>query len=59
MRAAALSAGAIISIGIYLAIASMIGLSASWIAIGLLAIAVLTAIAVMAGGRPSTPAMSR
>jgi hypothetical protein len=49
MQAAALFSAAVISSGIYLAIASMAGFSTSWIALGVLAIAVLASVAIMAG----------
>jgi len=47
MRAAAYLSAAVIAIGTYLAIASTLTFSTSWIAIGILAIAVLAAVAVM------------
>ncbi|MGH2402328.1 MAG: hypothetical protein ACRDE6_06420 [Candidatus Limnocylindria bacterium] len=54
MQAAALFSAAVISSGIYLAIASMLGLSTSWIALGILAIAVLASVAMMATTRRPT-----
>ena len=54
MQAAALFSAAVISSGIYLAIASMAGFSTSWIALGILAIAVVASVAMMAdNGRPT------
>lgn len=54
MQAAALFSAAVISSGMYLAIASMAGFTTSWIALGVLAIAVLASVAMMAGnGRPT------
>jgi hypothetical protein len=47
MRAAALLSVAIIAIGAYLMIAAALALSATWIAIGALAIAVTVAIAIV------------
>jgi hypothetical protein len=53
MQTAAIFSAAVISSGIYLAIASVAGFSTSWIALGILAIAVLASVAMMAGsGRP-------
>ena len=59
MRAAAFLAAAIIAAGIYLAIASMLNLSPSWLGIGTLAIALLAAIGVMAGEPASSPPVRR
>ncbi len=54
MQAAAIFSAAVISSGIYLAFASVAGLSTSWIALGILAIAVVASVAMMAGnGRPA------
>lgn len=47
MRAAALLSVAIIAIGAYLMIASALALSVTWIALGVLAIAVTSAIAIV------------
>ena len=47
MRAAAILSVAIIAIGAYLMIASAVSLSPTWIAVGMLAIAVTSAIAVV------------
>ncbi|HJP71093.1 MAG TPA: hypothetical protein VJ975_05185 [Candidatus Limnocylindria bacterium] len=41
-------AGALIVAGIYLAIAASVGLSATWIALGMLAIAVAVAVSLVA-----------
>lgn len=60
MQAAALFSAAVVSSGIYLAIASMLGLSTSWIALGILAIAVLASVAMMAAdGRPTASSRMR
>ena len=47
MRAAALLAGAIIAVGIYLAIAASFAFSPTWIALGMLAIAATVAVALV------------
>ncbi len=47
MRAAALLSVAIIAIGAYLMIAAALALSVTWIALGVLAIAVTSAIAIV------------
>ena len=57
MRAAALLSVAIIAIGAYLMIAAALALSPTWIALGVLAIAVTSAIAIV--GAESRSAMSR
>jgi hypothetical protein len=60
MHAAALFSAAVISSGIYLAIASMLGLPTSWIALGILAIAVLASVAMMAiAPRPTSGSRAR
>ncbi|MGQ0608362.1 MAG: hypothetical protein ACT4OQ_07865, partial [Chloroflexota bacterium] len=59
MRAAAYISAAVIMIGIYLAVASTLSFSTSWIAIGTLAIAIVAAIAVMTAGRPGGRPVSR
>ena len=59
MRAAAFLAAAIIAAGIYLAIASVLNLSPSWMGIGTLVIALLAAIGVMAGESASSPPVRR
>jgi len=47
MRAAAFMSIAIIAIGVYLLIAATVALSPTWIAIGVLAIAFTTAVAIV------------
>ena len=47
MRAAALLSGAIIAIGAFLMIAAAFALSMTWIAVGILAITVTSAIAIV------------
>ncbi|MGH2379809.1 MAG: hypothetical protein ACRDG7_01125 [Candidatus Limnocylindria bacterium] len=59
MRAAAYISAAVIVIGTYLAIASTLSFSTSWIALGTLAIAIVAAIAVMTAGRPAERPVSR
>lgn len=55
MRAAAFTSAAIIAIGAYLMIASAVALAPTWIALGVLAIAVTMAVAlVSAEGRAAT-----
>ena len=58
MQAAAVLAGAVIVAGVYLAIAATLGFSTSWIALGILAIAVAASIGMMTAGSPTRP-MSR
>jgi multisubunit Na+/H+ antiporter MnhC subunit len=53
MGAAAIFSASVVSIGSYLAIASMVNLSMSWIGLGILAIAVVAAVAVIASEGPS------
>lgn len=55
MRAAAFIAAAIIAAGIYLAVAATLTLPTSWIALGILAIAVVAALGVMVTERPAAP----
>jgi len=59
MRAAAYISAAVIMIGLYLAIASTLSFSTSWIAIGTLAIAIVAAIAVMTAERTAERRVSR
>ncbi len=59
MRAAAILSVCVVSIGSYLAIASMVNLSMSWIGLGILAIAVVAAVAVIASESPSSGSFSR
>lgn len=54
MRAAALVSAAIIAIGAYLMIAASISVSPTWIALGVLVIAVTTAIAIAVAIEPET-----
>ncbi len=58
MQSAAVLSAAVIASGIYLAIASMFGFSTSWIALGILAIAVLASVAMMAANGPSRARIS-
>ena len=59
MRTAAYLSAAVIAIGAFLAIASTFNVSTSWIALGILGIAILGALAVMATERPATRLLSR
>ena len=59
MRAAAVLSAAVIAIGTYLAIASTLDISTSWIAIGTLAIAIVAAVGIMATQRPAGRSLSR
>lgn len=59
MRAAAYLSAAVIVIGTFLAMASIFSLSTSWIALGILAIAALAAVALMATERPAERSLSR
>ena len=59
MRAAAVTSAAIVAIGLYLAVAAMLSISISWIALGVLAIAVVSAIGVMATEGSSARSPSR
>jgi hypothetical protein len=59
MRAAAYLSAAVIAIGTYLAVASTLSISTSWIALGILAIAIVAAVAVMAARGPATRSLSR
>jgi hypothetical protein len=53
MRAAAVISAAVIAVGVYLALAAMLSVSTSWIALGVLAIAIVASLGVMASERPS------
>jgi hypothetical protein len=53
MRAAAFIPAGIIAAGIYLALAATLTIPTSWIALGILAIAVVAAIGVMVSERPT------
>jgi hypothetical protein len=52
MRAAAFAAAAFVAVGVYLAVATVFTFSAAAIAVGVLLIALVAAVAVVAGGRP-------
>ena len=52
MRAAAVVAGTIVVLGIYLAIAAAMAFTATWIGIGMLAISTLGSIGVMIASGP-------
>jgi hypothetical protein len=58
MRAAAVTSAAVIAVGVYLAVASTLSLSTGWIALGVLAIAIASAMGVMATEGSSTPSPS-
>jgi hypothetical protein len=57
MRAAALVSAAIIASGVYLAVAAALAISTTWIALGVLSIAVMGALGVML--HPSVPRRGR
>ncbi len=59
MRAAAIISASVVAIGSYLALASTVNLSMSWIGLGILAIAVVAAFAVIATEGPSRGSLSR
>ena len=52
MRAASFLAATVIAIGAYLAVASVIGMSRSWIGLGMLAIAVVASVTLVAVHAP-------
>ncbi|HYI68014.1 MAG TPA: hypothetical protein VEW95_13925 [Candidatus Limnocylindrales bacterium] len=54
MRAAAIVSGAVIAVGVYLAVAAMLSVSTSWMALGVLVIAIVAALGVMASERPAS-----
>jgi hypothetical protein len=56
MRAAAVLAVTVVVLGLYLALAAGLAMSASWIGIGMLTISVVGAIGVMATSRQVPPA---
>ena len=58
MRAAAVLSVTIIVLGLYLALAAGLAMSASWIGIGMLTIAAVGAAGVMAASRQVPPARS-
>ena len=53
MRAAAVISAAVIAVGFHLAVSATLSVSTSWIALGVLAIATVAALGVMAGERPA------
>ena len=53
MRAAAVISAAVIAVGIYLAVAATLAVSTSWIALGVLAIAIVASLGVMVTERSS------
>jgi uncharacterized SAM-binding protein YcdF (DUF218 family) len=59
MRAAAVISAAVIAVGLYLAVAATLSISISWIALGVLAIAVVSAMGVMATEGSSARSPSR
>ena len=59
MRTAAVTSAAIVAIGLYLAIAATLSISISWIALGILAIAVVSAMGAMAGEGSSARSVPR
>ena len=59
MRAAAITSAAVIAAGVYLAVAATLSISISWIALGILAIAIVAAMGVMATEGSSAPSPSR
>ncbi len=59
MRAAAVTSAAIIAVGLYLAVAATLSISTGWIALGILAIAIVSAMGVMATEGPSARSPSR
>lgn len=59
MRAAAVISAAVIAVGLYLAVAATLSISIPWIALGVLAIAVVSAMGVMATEGSSARSPSR
>jgi hypothetical protein len=53
MRAAAFISAAVIAAGVYLAVAATLSVSTSWMALGVLAIAIVSAVGIMATERSS------
>ena len=53
MRAADVISAALIAVGVYLAVAATLSVSTSWMAIGVLAIAIVSAVGIMATERSS------
>ena len=54
MRAAAIVSAAVVAVGVYLAVSAMLSASTSWMALGVLVIAIVAALSVMAGERPAS-----
>jgi hypothetical protein len=59
MRAAAVFSAAVIAVGVYLAVAATLAISTSWFALGIIAIAVFSAMGAMATEGSSAPSPSR
>jgi hypothetical protein len=59
MRAAAVISAAVIAAGTYLALAATLSISTSWMALGVLAIAIVSAVGVMATEGSSARSLSR
>jgi hypothetical protein len=59
MYAAAVLSASIVAIGVYLAVASAIGIATAWIGIGILGIAVVASVGLVATGRPPSSPASR
>ena len=58
MRTAAVTSAAVIAVGLYLALAATLSISTGWIALGVLAIAIVSAMGVMATEGSSARASS-
>jgi hypothetical protein len=56
LYAAAVLSASIVAIGLYLVIASTLGITTAWIGIGILGIAVLASVSLVAIGRPPSSA---
>jgi hypothetical protein len=54
MRTAALFAGSIVGVGLYLVAAATFGFSPTWIGLGVLAISLTAAISMVLGGGPAS-----
>ncbi|MEA2652005.1 MAG: hypothetical protein QOI85_1726 [Chloroflexota bacterium] len=59
MRAAAVVSAAMVALGAYLAVAATLSISPSWIAFGILAIATVSAMAVVLPEGSSAPSSAR
>ncbi len=59
MRAAAFFATSLVAIGLYLAVAAAFGFTPTWIGVGMLAIAAVAAVGLVAMSGPSSPEPSR